>query len=159
MYWFDEDWSEDIRRMRELLNRAVFNNTTPVLAQHGHGSKGKELQQWNAFRSPVCDMYETENAVIAKFELPGVDKADIDLNVTDDFVEVKVRHKAEQKQEDKKKGFYRYESRSQQFFRRVPLPANVKADKAEAEFKNGILKIELPKMKQLGEKKKKILIK
>jgi HSP20 family protein len=146
MYRFDEDWLEGINGLRKELVLQAKN-------------RGNDLARMDLFRSPVCDMYETDNLVVAKFELPGVNKANIDINVADDFVEVKVKQNAEQKQENKKMGFYRYESRSSQFFRRVPMPANVKAENATAAFSNGILRIEIPKVKQLEEKKTKVLIK
>ncbi|MBI2657585.1 Hsp20/alpha crystallin family protein [Candidatus Woesearchaeota archaeon] len=94
-------------------------------------------------RIPVADIVETESSVIATFELPGVEKEDIRLNVTDDRIEVKVEKKAENKVEDKES--YSYEMRSQSFYSALPLPAEVAAENADASYKNEILKVEIPK--------------
>lgn len=52
-------------------------------------------------RLPVADIQETENSVIAAFELPGVSKENIELNITEDRIEVKVKRKLEKKAEEK----------------------------------------------------------
>ncbi|MBI3035314.1 Hsp20/alpha crystallin family protein [Candidatus Woesearchaeota archaeon] len=54
-------------------------------------------------RLPVADVAETENSIIATFELPGVSKEEIELNVTDDRVEVKVERKVEKKEKLRKR--------------------------------------------------------
>ena len=106
-------------------------------------------------RIPVADVVETESSVIATFELPGVEKENIQLNVTDDSIEVKVENKAEK--EIKDKGNYSYEMRSHSFYSALPLPAEVIAESADASYKNGILRVEIPKAKK--QEKKKIEIK
>jgi HSP20 family protein len=97
-------------------------------------------------RIPVTDVVETENSVIATFELPGVEKQNIQLNVTEDTVEVKVEKKAEKEIKDKET--YSYEMRSQSFYSALPLPAEVVAENADASYKNGILRVEIPKAKK-----------
>ncbi|MBW2976342.1 Hsp20/alpha crystallin family protein [Candidatus Woesearchaeota archaeon] len=145
---------EEIRRMHEEMDRLFGRIFTGKMLPYG---KGKELAKYSGFRMPVAEIRETENSIIATLELPGVDKKDIDLNVTESSVEVKVESKAEK--EVKGKGKYSYEAKSQQFYRRLPLPAEVKAGDAEAEYKDGILKVEIPRVKKLESKKKKIDIK
>lgn len=107
-------------------------------------------------RIPVADMTETESSVIATFELPGVEKEDIELNVAEDRIEVKVEKKAEK--EVKGKENYSYEMRSRSFYGALPLPAEVAAENADASYSNGILRIEIPKAKK-QEAKKRIEIK
>jgi HSP20 family protein len=119
--------------------------------------KGNEPAPYGEFRTPLTTLKQTDKSVSASFELPGVDRKDIELNVTDDAIEVKVQKKAER--ETKKKGFYSYESHSQHFYRRLPLPTGVDARKAQAEYKNGLLKVDVPKTKKLIESKKRIEIK
>ena len=140
-----EDIFEEMRAMQEEMDRLFgkFFRTRPMLEHSG----SKDLTTGDHFRSPIADMKETENSVIARFELPGVDKKDIELNVTEDYIEVK----SEKKQEKKKDKMY--ERFSQQFYRRIPLPTNVKAEKAKASYKNGILNIEIPKKKEISRKK------
>ena len=103
-------------------------------------------------RLPVADIYETENSVIAAFELPGVKKEDIELNITDDRVEVKVERKLEKTAEEKEG--YSYEMRSYSFYGALPLPLDVIAEQANAAYKDGILRVEIPKAKKQDLKKR-----
>lgn len=151
MIW---DPFEDLARMHEEMDR-LFNRsfgTRPLLGS----PKGKELSKYQGLRTPVSDVKETDKSVIATFELPGADKKEIELNVTHRAIEVKVQKKTEN--EVKKKGFYSYESASKQYYRAIPLPTEVHAEKAEASYKDGLLRIEIPKAKQIPSKKR-ILIK
>ena len=103
-------------------------------------------------RLPVANIYETENSVIATFELPGVNKKDIQLNLTEDRIEVKVETKVEKKAEEKES--YAYEMRINSFYRALPLPSEVMAEKADANYKDGILRVEIPKAKKQDSKKR-----
>jgi len=142
-----EEIFEEMRSMQEEMDRLFgrISRTKPMLEHAGT----KDLA--NHFRSPVADVSETDNSVVARFELPGADKKDISLNVTDNYIEVKAEKKTEKKKDEK--DYSHYESMSQQFYRRVPLPSNVKADDAKASYKDGILKIEIPKQKAIEKKK------
>lgn len=60
----------------------------------GYG-KEKELSKYEGFRVLIADVKETENSVIASLEIPGVEKKDIDLNITENSIEVKIEKKAE----------------------------------------------------------------
>lgn len=90
-------------------------------------------------RLPVADLYETESSVIATFELPGVEKEEIQLDVTEDRIEVKVEKKAE---------------KEINFYGALPMPKDVVAENAEATYKNGILRIEIPKAKKQDSRKR-----
>lgn len=144
MIW---DPFEDLRRMHEEMDKLfgkVFSR--PLL-----GVKGREIVPHKETRVPVSDIKETEKNVIANIELPGIPKENIELNVTEDSIEVKAQKKAEK--EVKKKGMYSYESSASSFYRKIPLPAEVKPNEALAEFKDGLLKVEIPKVKQIEHKK------
>lgn len=146
---------EEMERMHEEIDR-MFNRLPrrPFAMLPG---KGNEPGHYGELRTPLTTLKQTDKSVSASFELPGVDKNDIELNVTDDAIEVKVQKKAEK--EIKKKAFYSYESHSQHFYRRLPLLTGVDASKAQAEYTNGLLKVEVPKTKKLIESKKRIQIK
>jgi HSP20 family protein len=104
-------------------------------------------------RVPVSELKETEKAMLAKIELPGIPKENIELNITEDSIEVRGALKKEK--EEKKKGMYSYESSATQFYRKIPLPVEVKPDAAKAEFKDGLLKVEIPKARQVEHRKPK----
>jgi HSP20 family protein len=95
---------------------------------------------------PAVDVAESDSEVIVKMEVPGVEKDQIHLTVSDDHLTV--RGEARKESEEKRKNYYRQEIRYGAFQRSVPLPVEVDAAKAHAELKNGILKIVLPKSKQ-----------
>ncbi|MBR9690131.1 Hsp20/alpha crystallin family protein [Candidatus Woesearchaeota archaeon] len=141
----------EIERMnRELnfFNRNFFGKSNKHLLGF---SKGKGLQT-SQFRTPLCDIKETDDKILAKIELPGVEKKDIELNITDDRIEVKVEKK--ERQEIKEKDSYMCFERTDSFFRRISLPAEVKSENTIDTYENGVLKIEAPK-KQVGHKKSK----
>ena len=98
------------------------------------------------FRMPLTDIRETESKVIAYFELPGANKEDIDLSIIDNKIVVKVQQKAEVKDEES------YESSTQKFCRSILLPKNVIEEDATATYENGILKVEIPKLKKVVKK-------
>ncbi len=146
---------DELRRMRDEINK-IFNRLSfelPIL-----GKSGKEIVPYRGFRTPEVDIEEKDDKIIANIELPGVSKDDIELNVNEDSIEVKAQKKI--KKETKKEGFYSYEARSAQFYRRIPLPTEVVPSSAEAVYKDGLLTVEVPKVKKLEHKKgKRIKIK
>lgn len=146
---------EELRRLHEEMDR-IFGSMVGRRRLIPFGEK-KDIERYEDFRMPVTDVKETESSILAYFELPGADKKDIDVNVTDKAVEVKVERKGEK--ELKEKGLYRYEAFSSKYYKAIPLPAEVQSDKAQAVYKDGILKLEIPKLKKIEEKKKKIEIK
>ncbi|MCX8147079.1 MAG: Hsp20/alpha crystallin family protein [Candidatus Woesearchaeota archaeon] len=153
MDWSDWSIFDEMKRMREEMDRLFeeFFNRKRQLIEH----KGKKEERGiMSYRSPVTNVYETENSVVAAIELPGVEKNDIELNVTENMLEVKAERKLEK--EIKKKGVYSYSSAARSFYRSFTLPAKVDASKAKAEYKNGILRVEMPKIGKGKEEKKRI---
>lgn len=144
MIW---DPFEDLRRVHEEMDRLFGRVSRPLLG------KNKELAPFKAARTPISGIKETGKSIIANIELPGIPKENIELNVTEDSIEIKAQKKEEA--EVKKKGAYSYQSSASQFYRKLPLPAEVKPDQAQAEFKDGLLKVEIPKVKQIEHKKSK----
>jgi HSP20 family protein len=93
--------------------------------------------------APAVDMYEDEDHIIVKAELPGVKKEDVSLSLTEDLLTIKGERKYEK--EEKKENFFRFEGCYGSFLRTLELPRPVKFEEARAEYKDGILKIMLPK--------------
>lgn len=92
---------------------------------------------------PAIDMYQTDDEVVVKAALPGIKAEEVQINITGDVLTLKgeVRHEEEKKE----KAWHIREQRFGSFERSVALPTAVVADKAKAEFENGILTITLPK--------------
>ena len=92
---------------------------------------------------PSMNIYQTKENVVAEVSLAGVDPKDVEVSVENDILTLKSETKKEK--EIKEKDYYCKEIRSGSFIRSMGLPAHVKADKAQAESKDGILKIIIPK--------------
>ena len=103
---------------------------------------------------PVVDIYEEEHGVALKAELPGIDKNDISIDVKDRVLTLSGERSEESKTEEKK--FYRRERTYGKFQRVFTLPEGVNADEIKADFKDGVLKVHIPKAKV--EEPKKITI-
>ncbi|MBP6179838.1 MAG: Hsp20/alpha crystallin family protein [Anaerolineales bacterium] len=97
----------------------------------------------NQWSIPAVDMYQTDNDIVVKAALPGIKAEEVQINVTGDLLTIKGEVK--QKEEVKEKAYHLREQRWGAFERTLALPTDVVADKAKAEFDNGVLVITLPK--------------
>lgn len=92
---------------------------------------------------PSAEMEETDQEIHLKLEVPGMEAKDLDVEVTESTVAIKGERKSETKTEEK--GLVRSEFRYGSFERMIPLPASIKTDEVKAEYKNGMLHLNLPK--------------
>lgn len=90
----------------------------------------------------AVDVYEENNTVIAKMSLPGVEESEIDIAIEDDVLHISGAR--EEEEEVDKKDYYSKEIRRGSFARTVRLPKAVEADKAEANYEDGVLQITMP---------------
>lgn len=93
---------------------------------------------------PAIELQDTEENVILRAEIPGIEGKDLDVRVTREAVAITGEHRYEKKTEEK--GFFRSEFRYGKFQRVVPLPVAVQNDQVKADFTNGILTLTLPKV-------------
>jgi len=105
---------------------------------------------------PRIDLYEQNDKLVAEIEMPGIDPKTIDVAIEDNLL--KVEAKKEEKKEEKKKGYYKKEIRSGYLKRMIALPVEVKGEKAKASYKNGVLRVEMPKIEAKIAKEKKIKV-
>jgi len=103
------------------------------------------------FSIPLSDVIKNNNEIVINLDMPDVDKKDIILSVRDNILEVKAEKKHEAKIE--KRGMYRYERSYSGFHRSLSLPENVDSDRMKSEYKDGVLKIIIPKAKKKELKK------
>lgn len=134
---------EEIKRMQREMNR-IFSN-------FWGRREFEELQEAEEIkipemRKPLADIEESDKEVVIKFEIPGVDKRDIQLNITQNKIEVRVERKQEEK--IKREGFYRLERSYGGFYRSISLPTEVIPEKAKAKYRDGILEVRIPKVKK-----------
>jgi HSP20 family protein len=113
---------------------------------------GEELSMgnWN----PIVDIYDNEDIIVVNAELPGVDKKDILIDIKGKVITLKGERLSEN--ETKDETYYRRERSFGKFERVFVLPVEVNSDKVKADFKDGVLKIFIPKPEE--QKTKKITI-
>ncbi len=92
------------------------------------------------------DLYETGDSVVVRAVLPGMTPDDVDISVDDGNLTIK--GETTRDEETKDDGWFRREIRYGSFSRVIPLPARVSHDKADAQFKDGVLNITLPKTEE-----------
>lgn len=103
---------------------------------------------WNgdsslAVASPSVDLSETNDSLQIRMDAPGMKAEEINIEVSGNTIRISGEHKEEK--EEKGKTFHRLERRSGSFTRALTLPAAVKEDKVSAEYRDGVLTINLPK--------------
>lgn len=95
------------------------------------------------YRKPFIDIVETDKEVVATVEMPGLNKEDIKINLTEDRFEISAEIK--QDEEKKEKGYIYKERRSGSYYRSISLPSSIDPDNAKATYNNGVLEIKMPK--------------
>lgn len=150
--WFEG--FERLRKENEKMAARLYGIDRNLI---GWGDQEKGITKWEeGFRAPLCDIQETDNNVIASIEVPGARKEDIDLEVSNDELEVTVERKSEK--ERKEKEGYTYASTSTSYYRRIPLPVETESEKATATYRDGMLRIEIPKSERRKTNWKKVEI-
>jgi HSP20 family protein len=115
------------------------------------GWRTREEREW----FPSLDVTETNTDLLVKAELPGMDPKDINISLNEGALTI--RGEKKQEREEKEEGYHLIERSYGSFVRSVRLPKDVQSDKISASFKNGVLKVVLPKTEEA--KKKEIKIK
>jgi HSP20 family protein len=107
--------------------------------------------RWPAFRAnaaadtkwfPEIDVFEKDNRLVTKVDLPGMKKDDVKVEVTDGHLAISGERKTEA--EEKKDQFYKCEREYGSFYRTVPLPDGVKLEDVKATFADGVLEVSIP---------------
>lgn len=90
----------------------------------------------------TMDLYQEDGNLIAEVSLPNFKKEEVKVKTDEGVLEVSAEHKEEEKKKNKRQ-YYFHES-SNSYFRRVTLPQGVKTDKADASFKDNVLRVTMP---------------
>lgn len=122
---------QEMETLRRQMDR-MFDNTT--------GLTGTHQTTWK----PAIELQDTDDNVILRAEIPGIEGKDLDVRVTRESVAISGEYRYEKKAQEK--GFFRSEFRYGKFGRVIPLPVAVKNDQVKADFTNGILTLTLPKV-------------
>ncbi|MBE9111265.1 Hsp20/alpha crystallin family protein [Nodosilinea sp. LEGE 07298] len=127
-----------------------MNHLFDRLMQEGNGG-GRSLTF-----IPSAEMEETDQAIQLKLEVPGLEAKDLDVEVTDSTVSIKGERKSKSKTEEK--GIVRSEFRYGTFERVIPLPASIQTANVQANYKNGLLTLILPKVESAAQSTVKVPI-
>ena len=103
---------------------------------------------------PNIDVIDRNKEIFIKAELPGFDKDDLDISISDSQLVIKAKSCTEEKEEEG--DYLKQEIRKSEIYRSVLLPAEVEEDNIKTSYKNGVLKLTIPKQKKSQRKKIKV---
>src|SRR5262249_46759921 len=121
-----------MHRFADEMDRMFESVGFPSLERFSPWASGERF-------SPEVDIFERDNKLVIRADLPGLTKDDVKVDVTEDAVVMEGERKYEH--EEREEGVYRSERGYGHFHRRIPLPEGVKTDTATATFKNGVLEV------------------
>ncbi len=127
---------EELREMQRSLDR-LFDELTG--RRPARRREAVEAAVWE----PAVEVYETDQEVVVRAEVPGVDPKSLAVTVQDNTVCIEAEAKEEQ--EERGRTYLRRELRYGRFQRTVALPAEVQAEAAKASYRNGVLEVRVPK--------------
>lgn len=136
----------DLLSLQERMNK-LFEES---LLQTGKERHDISIAGW----SPSVDVMESDEEIVLKAELPGIELKDVEVLIKDNMLTLRGERKFEK--EEKKENYHRIERSYGAFQRSFTLPATVEQEKVKAKMKDGVLEVRLPKAKE--EKSKKIEI-
>ncbi len=105
------------------------------------------------------EMYEDDDKVVVKLKAAGFTPEQIEISIEGKVLTITGKFEQEKEEEDKKRKYYYKEMRNESFSKSISLPTSVKSDQVQAEMKNGILKVLLPKVEEVKPKKIAISVK
>jgi HSP20 family protein len=135
---FSPTW-DPFREMEEMRNQFARLLGERLPLRRGKGSEELELTDW----LPPVDITEDSNEYLIKAELPGLTKENVKVKVEDRVLEITGERKEEKEEKDKK--HHRIERSYGSFRRSFSLPEDSSGEKVTADFKDGVLKVHLPK--------------
>lgn len=137
--WMENPWTM-MQRFSEEVDR-IFENFGM-----GRGSLssrfGRGQDAGRSMWSPQVEVYERDNKLVVCADLPGMKKEDIQIELTDNTLTIQGERRHES--EDTQQGYRRSERSYGSFSRSIPLPEGIDAEKAQASFEEGVLKISMP---------------
>lgn len=104
--------------------------------------------------SPEMDVMETDKTFEISVSIPGIKKKDVNIEIENNVLSISGEKK--QKREENNNRYRRVESRYGRFYRLLPLPDNIDSEKIDAEYKDGLLNITVPKTKESAGRKIKV---
>jgi len=126
---------------RENVMRSVFDEFFDVMSRTG-GNRRRSWEEGGIW-SPATDLIDKKDKLVARIELPGVEKKDVKISLSEN--NLTIQGEIEKDKETKKEDYYCCERVYGTYSRTISLPTEIDQDKIKANFKNGILEITMPK--------------
>jgi len=123
----------------ELLTNRLNRMLGPTLSAGLTEDEGVRFGDW----APAMDVEETDKAYVIKADLPAIPREDVKVHIEDGVLTIEGERK--QEKEEKGKKFHRIERSYGKFVRRLALPTDVDQQHVGADFKEGVLQVQLPK--------------
>ncbi len=140
--------NRELHRMQSEFDR-IFNDFFPSRPHFKQGNRS-DVSLW----SPRVDLSETDEGYTITFDLPGLNKKDIDINYREGILTVSGERAAEEKLEGE--NILRTERRSGKFSRSFNIPNAIQTDKISANYKDGVLRVSLLKAEEVKPVKVKV---
>ncbi len=135
--------------------RSEINNVFGGLfVPNRYVTDGSGEQKLQKTRKAIVDMTQDEKNITIVAELPGLNKDNVNLKVTEDSIEITAENKNED--EIKEENWIRRERSYTKYYRKLKLPNKVIAEKASAKYKNGVLELTIPKAEDSSQHEVKI---
>jgi HSP20 family protein len=129
---YDIDPFDELRRIQHKLGQMLRGRPESV-----------DVMRPGTVTIPDVDVEEKGDDIVVTADMPGVDKSDIQINVTEDNVlEISAEKKAETKKEEK--NYVRHERSYSRYYRAIRLPVAVDKSKAKASYRDGVLEVSMP---------------
>ncbi len=125
-----------------------FDQTLERIVKDIDGFRGSAVERW----FPAVDISEDDDQYLISAEVPGMDKDNITVEIKEKTLTIKGEKKTEEKKEGRK--YHRVETHYGSFERSFYLPDNIDEESVKASFKNGVLKLSIPKVKEESAVKK-----
>lgn len=132
----------DLNSLRRQMDE-VFNRSLGQFFDNGSETMGS----W----APAMDVLEREDEVVLRAELPGLGEEDVEITIENNTLSLRGEKRFEEA--DDKGAYRRVERRYGSFYRSFSLPSTVDQDAVDANFRNGVLEIRLPKVEQAKPRK------
>jgi HSP20 family protein len=128
----------DLRSLQDEVNRLFSTNLS-----RSFGEEGMARGAWN----PSVDIYENKDQIVLEAELPGMKREDFDLSIENNVITLRGERRFEKKEESD--NYHRVERSYGSFTRSFTLPQTVQTENVVAEYRNGVLRVTMPKREEV----------
>jgi HSP20 family molecular chaperone IbpA len=138
-------WDANIQTMFDEMRRALNEPFLPLLPYAHNSLLSFPRFEWPISKLPSVDLADRGKEFVITVDLPGYTKEDVDIRVTEHWVQIKAESKKIKEEENRAKNYIQKERYYSSFARVIPFPESVTSSGSRATMKNGVLEITVPK--------------